>query len=177
MVKIQDANQTFERETFDSQCELVGCDPTKGLTLEAVKSLWKDDADTVYEIVKKDEKMRQMFRWADKDWNGFLDRKEAESLQLLSTPGFVMTPEMWNAFAAQCVVVFFRCFCAKDAGAGSSSSDGGDCGGKVERAAAFVATAAAAAAPLRKTPIVSFGFRLAVVRSAAQVQVRPGQGL
>eukprot|EP00750_Incisomonas_marina_P009512 INCI16031.2.p1 GENE.INCI16031.2~~INCI16031.2.p1 ORF type:complete len:719 (+),score=164.51 INCI16031.2:95-2251(+) len=101
MVKIQDATATFEKAEFNDECVRLGCDPEKGLTLAAVKILWKDDADAVYEIVKKDEKMRQMFRWADKDWNGYLDRKEAEALQLLTTPGFEMTPEMWNAFAEQ----------------------------------------------------------------------------
>ena len=39
--------------------------------------------------------------WADKDWDGFLNRKEAQTLNSLSNPDMDITPALWNALAQQ----------------------------------------------------------------------------
>ena len=49
----------------------------------------------------KEEKMRAMFEWADKDWDGFLNRAEANKLQAVNNPNNLIDEAMWNTLAGQ----------------------------------------------------------------------------
>lgn len=84
MTEFQHLNQVINPEAADavgeanfiSQLTKLECDPDRGIPwVKARKFLESLDWENVFEAIQADEKMRQMFQWADKNWDGYVDFK------------------------------------------------------------------------------------------------------
>lgn len=99
---LEDPNTELSDDEWAEICSEAGCDPRKGLTLEVCEKMWLDSVESLHGLILKDEKITQMFNWADTNWNGLLDRKEAERLARVSAgANFVLDEETWRTMAEQ----------------------------------------------------------------------------
>lgn len=91
---------TITQEQFRALSKQLGFNPRRGMSLEVASKVW-DDYEDDYQAVLALEKKRFMFKWADKDGNGYISKEEFVLLIQLSDPKATASDEEWRTFCAQ----------------------------------------------------------------------------